>query len=61
MAIYGYHTGRTYEFIDPHKFTQYVSITVWIKNSFNSFTEVKEIVLYSSIIRIQLYENLPEI
>ena len=27
-AIYGYHTGRTYEFIGPHICTQYVSITV---------------------------------
>ena len=28
MAIYGYHTGRTYVFIGPHICTQYVSITV---------------------------------
>ena len=27
-AIYGYHSGRTYEFIGPHIFTRYVSITV---------------------------------
>ena len=27
-AIYGYHTGGTYEFIGPHICTQYVSITV---------------------------------
>ena len=26
MAIYGYHTGRTYEFIGRHICTQYVSI-----------------------------------
>ena len=29
-AIYGYHTGRTYEFIGPRNCTQYVSITVCI-------------------------------
>ena len=28
-AIYGYHTGRTYEFTEPHICPQYVSITVW--------------------------------
>ena len=28
-AIYGYHTGHTYEFVGPHICTLYVSITVW--------------------------------
>ena len=28
-AIYRYHTGRAYEFTEPHICLQYVSITAW--------------------------------
>ena len=29
MTMYGYRTGRNYEFIGSRIYTQYVSITVW--------------------------------
>ena len=38
MTIYRYHTDRTYEFIGPHIFTQYVSITVYFTMIYNGGT-----------------------